>query len=257
MIVTLNEVQRTCQKAMSSAGAPAGVDDDAAMAAAWLEGRGLPALSAVAAALDRWAGDASAMELAELPPAAGTRRFDAGGRSALFVGGGLIDLAVAMAAETTAETTAVSSVEVARVTDPRLFVPLAIVCARRDRTLRLSWKRPDGAPRAGALVGPDSAAVLLGDWRNAAPGGSFQVSIQCGQAGGGQASGGQAGGGQAPGAPPATLGPADLDARLSEVLAAGLNVDDGVWTRLSAYAARTLVPSSPESRARGAGPATG
>ncbi|MCH6587654.1 MAG: DUF3726 domain-containing protein [Proteobacteria bacterium] len=44
MIVTLNEVQRTCQKAMSGAGAPAGVDDDAAMAAAWLEGRGLPAL---------------------------------------------------------------------------------------------------------------------------------------------------------------------------------------------------------------------
>lgn len=248
MIVTLNEVQRTCQKAMSSAGAPAGVDDDAAMAAAWLEGRGLPALGAVAAALDRWAGDASAMELAELPPEDGARRFDAGGRSALFVGGGLIDLAVAMAAETTA----VSGVEVAGVTDPRFFLPPAVVCARRDRTLRLSWKRPDGAPRAGALVGPDRAAVLLGDWWNAAPGGSFQVSIQCGQAGGGQA-----GGGQAPGAPPATLGPADLDARLAEVLAAGLNVDDGVWTRLSAYAARTLVPSSPESRARGAGPATG
>ena len=247
MIVTLNEVQRTCQKAMSSAGAPAGVDDDAAMAAAWLEGRGLLALSAVAAALDRWAGDASAMELAELPPAAGTRRFDAGGRSALFVGGGLIDLAVAMAAETTAETTAVSSVEVARVTDPRLFVPLAIVCARRDRTLRLSWTRPEGAPCAGALVGPDSGAVLLGDWRNAAPGGPVQVSIQCAQAGGGQA----------PGALPATLGQADLDARLSEALAAGLSVDDRVWARLSAYAARRLVPSSPESRARGAGPAAG
>ncbi len=247
MIVTLNEVQRTCQKAMSSAGAPAGVDDDAAMAAAWLEGRGLPALSAVAAALDRWAGDASAMELAELPPAAGTRRFDAGGRSALFVGGGLIDLAVAMAAETTAETTAVSGVEVARVTDPRLFVPPAVVCARRDRTLRLSWTRPDGAPCAGALVGPDSGAVLLGDWRNAAPGGPFQVSIQCAQAGGGQA----------PGALPATLGQADLDARLSEALAAGLSVDDRVWARLSAYAARRLVPSSSESRARGAGPAAG
>ncbi len=243
MIVTLNEVQRTCQKAMSSAGAPAGVDDDAAMAAAWLEGRGLPALSAVAAALDRWAGDASAMALAELPPAAGTRRFDAGGRSALFVGGGLLDLAVALAAETTAG----SSVEVAGVTDPEFFVPPAVVCARRDRTLRLSWRGPDGAPRAGALVGPDSGAVLLGDWRNAAPGGPVQVSIQCAQAGGGQA----------PGALPATLGQADLDARLSEALAAGLSVDDRVWARLSAYAARRLVPSSSESRARGAGPAAG
>ncbi len=253
MIVTLNEVQRTCQKAMSGAGAPAGVDDDAAMAAAWLEGRGLPALSAVAAALDRWAGDASAMELAELPPAAGARRFDAGGRSALFVGSGLLDLAVAMAAETTA----VSSVEVARVTDPRLFVPPAVVRARRDRTLRLSWRRPDGAARAGVLVGPDSEAVLLGDWRNAAPGGPFEVSIQCVQAGGGQAGGGQAGGVQAPGALPATLGLADLDARLSKALAAGLSVDDRVWARLSAYAARRLVPSSSESRARGAGPAAG
>jgi hypothetical protein len=174
MIVTLNEVQRTCQKAMSSAGAPAGVDDDAAMAAAWLEGRGLPALGAVAAALDRWAGDASAMKLAKLPPEAGARRFDAGGRSALFVGSGLLDLAVAMAAETAA----VSSVEVARVTDPRLFVPPAVVCARHDRTLRLSWRRPDGAPRAGALVGSDSGAVLLGDWRNMTPGGPFEVSIR-------------------------------------------------------------------------------
>ncbi len=243
MIVTLNEVQRTCQKAMSGAGAPAGVDDDAALAAAWLEGRGLPALGAVAAALDRWAGDASAMALAELPPVAGVRRFDAGGRSALFVGSGLLDLAVAMAAETTA----VSSVEVARVTDPRLFVPPAIVCARRDRTLRLSWRRPDGAPRAGVLVGPDSGAVLLGDWRDAAPGGPFEVSIQCGQAGGGQA----------PGALPTMLGQADLDARLAEALAAGLSVDEGVWTRLSAYAALSLVPASPESRARGAGPAAG
>jgi hypothetical protein len=243
MIVTLNEVQRTCQKAMSGAGAPAGVDDDAAMAAAWLEGRGLPALGSVAAALDRWAGDASAMALAELPPVAGARRFDAGGRSALFVGSGLLDLAVAMAAETTA----VSSVEVARVTDPRLFVPPAIVCARRDRTLRLSWRRPDGAPRAGALVGPDSRAVLLGDWRDAAPGGPFEVSIQCGQAGGGQA----------PGALPATLGQVGLDARLAETLAAGLSVDDQVWTRLSVYAALSLVPSSPESRAHGAGPAAG
>ncbi len=243
MIVTLNEVQRTCQKALSGAGAPAGVDDDAAMAAAWLEGRGLPALSAVAAALDRWAGDASAMALAELPPQDGARRFDAGGRSALFVGGGLLDLAVAMAAETTAA----SGVKVAGVTDPRFFVPPAVVCARRDRTLRLSWRGPDGAPRAGALVGPDSGAVLLGDWRNAAPGGPFEVSIQFAQAGGSLP----------PGALPATLGQADLEARLAETLAAGLSVDDGIWTRLAAYGARTLVPSSPESRARGAGPATG
>ncbi len=248
MIVTLNEVQRSCQKAMSGAGAPAGVDDDAAMAAAWIEGRGLPVLGAVAAALDRWAGDASAMELAELPPEAGARRFDAGGRSALFVGSGLLDLAVAMAVETTA----VFSVQVARVTDPLFFVPPAVVCARCDRTLRLSWRRPDGAPRAGALVGPDSGTALLGDWRNPAPGGPFEVSIQCAQAGGGQA-----GSGQAPGTLPTMLGQADLDARLAEALAAGLSVDEGVWTRLSAYAALSLVPSSPESRARGAGPAAG
>ena len=242
MIVTLNEVQRTCQKAMSAAGAPAGVDDDAAMAAAWLEGRGLPALGAVAAALDRWAGDASATALAELPPEGGARRFDAGGRSALFVGGGLLDLAVAMAADTTA----VSSIEVAGVTDPQFFLPPAVVSARRGRTLRLSWRRPDGAPCAGVVAGPDSGAVLLGDWRNAAPGGPFDVSIQCVQEGGGQA-----------GALSATLEQADLDARLAETLAAGLSVDDGVWTRLAAYGARTLVPSSPESRARGAGPAAG
>ncbi len=137
-------------------------------------------------------------------------------------------------------------------TDPRFFLPPAVVCARRDRALYLSWRRPDGAPCAGARAGPDSGAVLLGDWRKAAPGGSFEVSIQCVNAGGGQADDGPP-----RGALPATLGQADLDARLAETLAAGLGVDEGVWARLSTYAARTLVPSSPESRARGAGPAAG
>ncbi|MCH8926941.1 MAG: DUF3726 domain-containing protein, partial [Proteobacteria bacterium] len=156
MIVTLNEVQRTCQKAMSGAGAPAGVDDDAAMAAAWLEGRGLPALGAVAAALDRWAGDASAMELAELPPEGGARRFDAAGRSALFVGGGLIDLAVAMAAETTA----VSGVEVAGVTDPRFFLPPAVVCpppACTGVAGGVRWSRHGRGLRHGRPVEADHA----------------------------------------------------------------------------------------------------
>jgi hypothetical protein len=240
MIVSLNEVQRTCQKAMSGAGAPAGVDDDAAVAAVWLEGRGLPALGAVAAALGCWAGDASAMELADLPPEDNARRFDAAGRSAVFIGSGLLDLAVAIDAAT-AES---PSVQVVNVTDPQFFLPPA---GLRKRTLRLFCKRPDGATCASAVIGPKSGVALLSDWRNAPPGGPFEVSIECGRTGGDTPRD----------APPVTLRQADLEARLAETLAAGLYVDDGIWTSLSTSAARTLVPSSPQSRARGAGPAAG
>ncbi|MDX1575443.1 MAG: DUF3726 domain-containing protein, partial [Kiloniellales bacterium] len=57
---SLNEVERICQKAAEGAGAPAGLDTDAAKNAAWLLARGLPALADLAADLTRFADLAAA-----------------------------------------------------------------------------------------------------------------------------------------------------------------------------------------------------
>jgi hypothetical protein len=242
VIVTLDELRRFCRDALRGAGAPAGVDEEAARAAVWLEARGLPALTAVVAALDRWADDASAAALAELPPEAGGRRFEAAGRSAVFLAGGLMDLAVALAAGAGG---GASSMHVSNVRDPWFFVSAAALAGREDRLLHVRWRRRGGAPGAGARVGPGPKLALLGDCRGAPPKERFDVSITCAPG---------AGAGD-PNAPPVTLRQADLDARRERVLAQGLRVDDHDWARLREYAKRVLVPSSPESEARGAGSA--
>ena len=94
MIVTLNEVEQWCLRAMAGSGAPSGVDEDAAAAAAWLTARGFLALEALIAALDRWRDDPSATELGETSSQSPVQRVDAGGRSAVFLAGALIDLSL-------------------------------------------------------------------------------------------------------------------------------------------------------------------
>lgn len=239
MIVTLDELRRFCRDALRGAGAPAGVDEEAARAAVWLEARGLPALPAVVAALDRWADDASATALAELPPEAGGRRFDAAGRSAVFLAGGLVDLAVALAEGARGA----SRIHVSNARDPWFIVPAAALAGPDDRVLHVSWRRRGGASGAGARVGPGPKLALLGDCQDAPPKGRFDVSIACAPG---------AGAGD-PDAPSVTLCEAELDARRLRVLALGLRVNGHDWARLREYAKRVLVPSSLESEARGAG----
>ena len=60
MIRSQNEVQRICQKAAEGAGAPAGLDTDAAHGAAWLLAHDLPSLSDLAEDLTRFADLAAA-----------------------------------------------------------------------------------------------------------------------------------------------------------------------------------------------------
>ena len=95
MIVTINEVEQWSLRAMAGSGAPAGVDEDAAKATAWLAARGFPAIDALVSALDRCAGNTTFSEIGEDICESGARRFDAGSRSGAFLGGTLIDLAVA------------------------------------------------------------------------------------------------------------------------------------------------------------------
>ncbi|MFQ5773674.1 MAG: DUF3726 domain-containing protein [Kiloniellaceae bacterium] len=245
MIVTLNELERTCQRAMCALGAPAGVDEDAASAAAWLEARGLPALQALVRALDRWGGDPTAANLTDLSERSDTRRLDAAGRSAAFVAGAIIDIAVAAAAEHGGAAT----VTVEALADRQFLLPVADRRRSRGWSFRLLWGRRSNRPGAGARVDPDTGIRLFGDWNSLPVGEASDTTIACRKA-------------------PSTARPcasgealqvtrqaADLDARLAAVLAAGLTVDDDVWRRLATHAKRALVPSSHDSRVRGAGPA--
>lgn len=136
-----------------------------------------------------------------------------------------------------------SRMHVSNLRDPCFFVPAAALAGRDDRVLHLSWRRWDGASGAGARAGPGPKLAVLGDCQDAPPKGRFDASIAC-------APGAGAGG---PDAPSVTLREADLDARRLQVPDLGLRVDGHAWARLREYAKRVLVPSSPESEARGAG----
>ena len=228
MIVTLNEVQRACQKAMIGAGAPAGHDDDAASAAVWLESSGISALPAYAAALEGWDGDLLAAEVRENAPGV----FQAGGRSAVFVGPHLIDLAVARARQ--AET---ATLRVAALRDPAFLVPWALDYWEGELAFAMAW---DGR---AATTHTTAGVTLHGDWETR-PQGPCDVVLEC-----------------RPSwrdshldiALPVTHGHKELEARYRKVLASGLQVEDAVWRTIGRYAHRALVPASAESRARGAG----
>ena len=224
MIVTLDELRRFCRNALSGAGAPGGVDEEAALAAVWLESRGLPALGRMVAALDRWAGDETAARLEERPSEDGARCFEAGGRSAVYLAGAVAGLAVVQGSD---------GLRVRNLTDPWFLVPAVVLDGGRGRAWRLSW------PGGGAGIDPAGGASLFGDWRGGAPEGPCEATLCRGAAA------------EPEGA--VTLGPAELAACREGTLAGGLSVDPELWQRLIAHAARYLVPSSPESEARGAG----
>lgn len=241
MIVTRNEVEQWCLRAMTGAGAPAGVDEDAAGAAAWLAAHGFPAIDWLSAAVERWNDDRSATRLAKLPSEDGTDRFEADGRSAVFLSGLLIDSAVAAA--TTAPAT--THVNVARLTDPLFLLPPAERHRQRGWIFELRWGQP-GKVTGGARLGRDGPSLFgeIDDGETRAP---QQVTIICSQ----DASvlGQEA---RLP-PPPVSLTTEDLTARAAATLENGIPVADEAWAKLKAQGMRALVPASEESRLRGAG----
>ncbi len=234
MIVTLNEIQRSCQKALSGAGAPPGIDDDAGAAVAWLESRGLAALGGVVAALERWAGDPGAAVIGGT--AAGM--FDAGGRSAVFLGPGLIDAVVSSATSQKS-----SRLDIRALTEPQFLIPLAESLCGLGWSFDIAWTAGGQASGTGAQLDSTAGVTLLGDWSRV-PAGPAEVVVHCQEAG------------QAPfdSRLPVACGATELGARRAASLSTGLAVEDALWNKVSRYARRTLVPASAESRARGAGP---
>ena len=97
MICSLNEVQRICQKAAEGAGAPAGLDGDAAHGAAWLLARDLPALSDLTEDLTRFPDLAAACRF-ERSAIGDAEALEAADKAGAAIAPMLIDLLVARAA---------------------------------------------------------------------------------------------------------------------------------------------------------------
>ena len=243
MIVSWNELQRTCQKAFRGLGVAAGTDDDSAFAVLWLQARGLDALTPLGAAL-------SALEDAPPRPLALRRDdgevdvLDADGQPAVSVASDALDYAVARALEREARAevllTGVEGGVFVAGALPQRPVP--------GRFARVQWRDGEARRRldvasngecrlckapvdnADCMGGPRRDAVRIvvdatagEQWMESSP--SWRIDA----------------------------GDAELERRAMHCVTHGIEMPDASWTRLLAFAGRTLVPTTRASRQRGAG----
>ena len=230
MRVSLNEIEKVCEKAACGAGVPAGADSDIGFGAAWLEARGLPGVTVAAR-------DLAVFENTRLTwQNRGVERCgDALGSSLLPHASGLIDLAAADALGARGE---LKTVTVANARSPLFLLPAALQRLDDGCAFRLAWDSPEvvaiadsdnGATIYAGALQSDAATML----RIEAVFGNVDV--------------------KAPPSPPLFRDHEALQSRLAASLREGVAVDQTSWDRLQELAARTLVPASAESRRRGAG----
>ena len=216
MRVSQFEIYRLVQRALEGSGAPYGVDRDGAQAVAWLESRGLPGLSLLQEDLPLIEGRFTGLALTQNP---GSLEIDAAGTSAIAYGSAVIDLARDGA-----------TLRLHRCRRPLFLLPPAVAAGR---PIQLRWR--------DILCGVDADAGALlwgGDGEALLDSTPTEVEIRAGAA--------------TPAERP-FLDPAELARRYANSLARGVEVDDGIWRRIDAVAARVQVPASVESRLKGAG----
>ena len=155
MTHSLNEVERICQKATEGAGAPAGLDRDAAKGAAWLLAHELPALADLADDLTRFADLAAACRF-ERSAFAGDRVIDAGDKAGAVVAPLLIDLLVARAALAGRA----RRLRVAGLTTPLFLLPPAVGHAAEGWAFRLDLSA--GEQRCIVRIGAGGAVDIQG-----------------------------------------------------------------------------------------------
>ena len=243
MIVSWNELQRTCQKTFRGLGVPAGADDDSSFAVLWLQARGLDALTPLDATL-------SALECAAPRPLRVVGRedgfdvLDAGGQPAVAVASDVLDLAVARAIEREdrAEvllTGVEGGIFVAGALPQRPIPGRRARVEWRDgrtpRTLdvgsdhecRLSTALPHGMERTGGHR-RDAVHIVIDEsagerWREQRS--SWRIDADA----------------------------EELARRAAHSVTHGIEVPEPLWSRLLGFAGRTLVPATRKSRERGAG----
>ena len=243
MIVSWNELQRTCQKAFRGLGVPAGADDDGATAVLWLQARGFDALTPLEAAL-------TALQHTPRSPlqprkrAGGVDVLDAGGQPAVSVASDALDFAVARTVEREARVEVLltgvdggvlvagalpqrpTSGRCARVRWWEGDTPWGLdVAANGERRLCTA---PVEDPPCNREVRRDSVRIVIdepGEDRWVAQDASWRIVID----------------------------DTELERRAMNSVTRGLEVPDTLWTYLLALAKRTLVPATSASRERGAG----
>jgi len=247
---TLNEVQRICQKAAEGAGAPAGLDMDAAKGAAWLLAHDLPALAALADDLSRFADLAAAcrFERSELQADAVV---DAAGKSGAVMAPLLIDLLVARAARGGEP----GRLRISGLTAPQFLLPPAVGhagqgCQDQGWTFRLHLEGGMGQSCAFHVVeagqveihsnGSDDIGALF------EASSAWSLDAVCARSPDLL---------DDPSRTDLTLVKAAdrLEAAYGRSLAEGVSLDPQAWARLQALAAKVLVPATEQSHLMGAG----
>ena len=247
MIVSLNELQRTCQKAFRALEVAAGADDDGAFAVLWLQARGLDALTPLDAALDA---------LERTPPRpllVPARRADGGdvlyaGQPAVSIASDAFDFALACAGmrgmRVEVLVTAVKDGIFFAGALPRrspagyqIWVQWRDAEARRGIDVNPNGERclytmsdaaPDAAPADDAQDGGElarHAVRIIVDESHRRRGAQWRIDAD----------------------------EAQLERRAVDCATHGIEVPDALWARLLAFAKRTLTPMSDASRERGAG----
>ena len=230
MRVSLNEIEKVCEKAACGVGVPAGADSDIGFGAAWLEARGLPGVTVAAHDLAEFENISLTWRNSDAE-----RYGDAQGSSLLPHAGGLIDLA---AADALAKPGTLKTVTVANARSPLFLLPAAVQRLDDGCAFRLAWD----SPKVVAIADVDGGVTIHADALL-----SDAVTTLLIEA--------VVGGADVKAAPslPLLCDHEALESRLAASLREGVSVDQTSWDRLQDLAARTLVPASAESRRRGAG----
>jgi hypothetical protein len=241
-----NEVQRICQKAAEGAGAPAGLDVDAAHGAAWLLAHDLPALADLERDLARFPDLAAACRFERGSFSGGDQVMEAADKAGAIIAPMLIDLLVARAARNGEP----GRLRAAGLSSPLFLLPPAVGYTDEGWGFRLALsageeRRIAFRVAAGGAVdilgtgGGDIAAVFE------APG-AWALEAVCARA------------------PDhldnrsrtefnLVLDAERLAAAAARSLADGVSPDPESWARLQALATKVLVPATEQSHRMGAG----
>lgn len=243
---SLNEVQRICQKAAEGAGAPAGLDVDAAQGAAWLLAHDLPALSDLAEDLTRFPDLAAASRFERDGFGAEDQAMDAAGKSGAVIAPMLIDLLVARAALDGVP----GRLRVAGLSSPLFLLPSAVRYAAEGWGFTLQLDSGTGQSFAFHVVDGGQAEVLssggddIASLFEAPP--PWSLDATCARSSD-----------QLDEQSHATLNVVldanQLAAAAARSLAGGVSPDPESWVRLQALAAKVLVPATEQSHRMGAG----
>lgn len=233
------------QTAAAGAGVPTGLDDDAAVAAAWLAARALPSLTLLIHDLRAWQDRAADLGI---PRPVGHSQVDVEGRPASLLGGIIVDLAVARAGTVDNE----SRLELGWLSSPLFLLPHAVRRAGEAYGFEIIWREPDDTSFIGRAsvhrqdvsleaAGPSVSGLCR-------TGARYETMLLCRRTPLGAHSGAIAS------RPPGIrLDTDQLEAREQRSLAEGVEAEPAVWRQLRNYAVRTFVPASDVSRVRGAG----